>query len=416
MDAHMPDLEMHKIKLEYYDTSINDPERTTTAQLKHCCPEVHKGMKIAIAVGSRGIADIAIVTKATVEYVKSRGAQPVLIPAMGSHGGATPQGQKNVLAEYGITEMAMGAPVNASMDVVTIDNGIYPFNVFMSKPAWEADGVIVINRIKPHTDYHGHYESGLTKMLVIGLGKHAQALEMHKYGVKGLREYLPDAARCIAATGKIMAGVGLIENRSEQLCHIEVIPGSSIMHREPALLKIAAENMPLLPVKDIDLLIVDYIGKNFSGTGLDTNIVGRIRIPGENEPDYPSVKRIFVRDISPQSHGNALGIGLADVITRKLFDQINFEVMYENAITSTFLERVKIPLVASDDRQAVLVALRSCGPVPHEKLRIVRIQNTLHINELYVSNAVYESLYAKDKQLKSQKTVSLFEGTTIPEF
>lgn len=416
MNMHMPDILMNKIRREYDDTSIFDPAETTTTQLKVYCPQVHKGMKITIAVGSRGIADIAAVTKATVEYVKSRGAVPVIIPAMGSHGGATPQGQKNILAEYGITEETMRAPIDAAMDVAAIDNGTNSFKVFMSKPAWESDGVIVINRIKPHTDYHGNYESGLAKMLVIGLGKHAQALEMHKYGVRGLREYLPDAARCIISTGKILTGVGLIENRSEQLCHIEVIPGSAVMEREPILLKMAAENMPRLPVKDIDLLIVDFIGKNFSGTGLDTNIIGRMRIPGEEEPDFPSVKRMFVRDISPQSHGNALGIGLADVITRKLFEKINFEAMYENAITSTFLERIKIPLVAVNDRQAVMIALRSCGPIPHEELRIVRIRNTLHINELYVSNAVYESLQPNDKALKTVKTVELFDGTTIREF
>ena len=406
---------LHKIRQRYEDSAIGNPFRVTGEQLQLNCPEIRDGMRVAIAVGSRGIADIDVVTKTTVNYVKQQGGIPFIIPAMGSHGGATPEGQQRILADYGITENTAGAPVNATMEVVKLDSPS-PFSVYMSKPAWEADGVIVINRVKPHTDYHGSYESGLAKMLVIGLGKHAQALEIHKFGIRGLKEYLPEAARTICATGKILAGIGLVENRNDKLCRIEVIPGDAIMEREPKLLAAAAENMPSLPVDDIDLLIVDNIGKNYSGTGLDTNVIGRIRIAGESEPERPRIQRIIVRDISPESHGNALGIGMADVITRKLFDRIDFASMYENAFTSTFLERVKIPFIAENDHQAVTVAVRSCGPIDTDKLRIIRIRNTLHLNELYLSESIYDEFVQSGHQFTYIRSGILLDGMAMPDF
>ena len=286
----------------------------------------------------------------------------------------------------------MGAPIDASMEVDELRCGEEEFHLFIGSAAHRSDGIIIINRIKPHTDYHGTFESGLVKMCVIGLGKHAQALEIHRFGVRGLRELLPPAARRVFATGKVLAGIAVVENGLDLPMHIEAIPTDAIMEREPALLAMARENMARLPVSDIDLLIVDYVGKDFSGTGLDTNIIGRMRILGEPEPLSPSIKSIVVRDVSERSCGNALGIGLADVITRRLYEKIDFQKMYENAVTSTFFERVKVPMVADDDTEAIRLALRCCGPIATGTERIVRIRNTLQLDELYVSDPLRREL------------------------
>jgi hypothetical protein len=239
---------------------------------------------------------------------------------------------------------------------------------------------------------------------------------MHRFGARGLKEFIPKAAEKMFATGKIIAGVAVVENAVDKPMCIEVIPGRKIMEREPHLLKIATDNMPRLPVDAIDLLIVDYVGKDFSGTGLDTNIIGRMRIRGEPEPQRPRIKSILVRDVSERSHGNALGIGMADAITRRLYQKINFTAMYENAFTSTFLERVKVPVVADNDAEGIAFALRSCGGIPPGAERIVRIRNTLQIDEMYVSEPVYRELYSRDDITILSESLPLCKEDTIIEF
>ena len=407
---------MKKIRRQFTAAALPDPAATVRRELEASGLPFKKGQSIAIAVGSRGIRSIDSIILVVVEYLTAAGVHPFIIPAMGSHGEATPEGQRAILAGYGITEERMGIPVDASMEVIELDTLPEGVTVVMSRAAYTADGVIVINRIKPHTDYHGNYESGLAKMCVIGLGKHAQAREMHRFGARGLKEYIPAAASRILATGKIVAGIAIVENAVDKPYHIELIPGDRIMEREPDLLKMAYDNMPRLPVEELDLLIVDYIGKDFSGTGLDTNIIGRMRIRGEPEPLQPRIKSIMVRDVSDRSHGNALGIGLAEVITRRLFNKINFTAMYENAFTSTFVERVKIPVIAEDDAQGIAFALRSCGGIPRGMERVLRIRNTLQIDEMYVSEPLCRELEHRSDIAVLSEPVPLLTGSGISRF
>jgi len=286
----------------------------------------------------------------------------------------------------------------------------------MDRHAFESDGVILINRIKPHTDFHGDYESGLVKMITIGLGKHRQAMAVHEYGVNGLKNLMPQAARRIISTGKIIGGVAIVENAYDETMLVETIRAEEIMEKEPPLLKIAAGNMPRLPLDAIDILVVDYLGKNISGVGLDPNIIGRMYIRGETEPLHPKIASIMVSDITDESHGNALGIGFADVITRRLFDKINFQAMYENVYTATFLKRATVPIVAENDRRALEFAWRSLGPIPPENIRLIRIRGTLHLGEMYASPAVTDILRARTDIIIGRQTIPLFtpEGDLPP--
>ncbi|MBN1127728.1 MAG: DUF2088 domain-containing protein [Chitinispirillaceae bacterium] len=373
--------------------------------LHSCMPVAHGGGRIAIAVGSRGITDIDVMVKAAAEAIRSKGAQPIIVPAMGSHGNATPEGQSAILAGYGITQEQIGAPVVSSMEVAEIGASRLGNRVFMDRAAFESDGVVLINRIKPHTDFHGSFESGLVKMGVIGLGKHAAALELHSYGVSGLRDHVPSSFETVAATGKILAGIAVVENAYDEIAVVEVIPGGNIMKREPDLLDLARSNMPSLPVEEIDVLIVDWLGKNISGTGMDPNIIGRMRIRGQEEPRSPRIKNIVVTDLTPESHGNALGIGLADIITRRLFDRIDFEPMRVNVRASLFLERIKVPFIAATAAEAVSLALRACGRIEAGKERVVRIRDTLHLGTIQVSGAVLDEIRDRVEIVRGPETI-----------
>jgi hypothetical protein len=385
-------MKMVKIRQAYPRPVISDIPAAVYSALKKCPLNVKQGASIAIAAGSRGIANHDGIIIAVASYFKEMGARPFIIPAMGSHGGATAAGQEAVLAGYGITEQTIGVPVVSSMDVVEIPCPNHPCRVFMDRHAWESDGVVLVNRIKPHTDFHGLYESGLIKMSVIGLGKQAQASEIHRFGVPGLREYIPLTASKVAATGKVLLGIGIVENAYDETAVIEALLPHEIFRREPHLLQLARDNMPALPVADIDVLIVDRIGKDISGTGMDPWIIGRMMIRGEPEPDRPCIRSIVACDLSDGSHGNALGVGFADVISRKLYDKIDSTITSANAVTSTFYERVKVPLTVASDREAFRCALSSCGGIADEQARVVRIRDTLHCTEAYVSMPVYEGI------------------------
>lgn len=339
--------------------------------------------RIAIAVGSRGIANLPEIVRGVVGWVRGQGAEPFLVPAMGSHGGATAAGQRKILEGFGLTG------INSSMEVVELGP-----NAFMDRLAHESDGVIVINRIKPHTSFHGRYESGLMKMIAIGLGKHAGAAAIHKLGIPGLRETMPQVARHLLATGKILFGVGIVENAYDETLALEVIPGNEIPEREPALLQLARVNMPALPTDSLDLLIVDELGKTISGTGMDTNVIGRLRIAGEAEPVCPKIGKIFVRELVGDS---AYGVGLADVTTRQLVEKADWNVTRVNAETSGFGLRANIPHVTTTDDEAVEWALRSrLKTAPTDGGRIVRIQNTLHLENLIVSEPVCQEIAGRD--------------------
>jgi hypothetical protein len=388
------DIELTRVYQISESTQLK-PEQVLPAELDRLQSVIQPGANIAIAVGSRGVANIVLVVKHVVAAVKRFGGKPFVIPAMGSHGGANAEGQTEILNSYGVTEQSVGAPIKSSMRVVDIAREEKSDSVFMDEHVYKSDGVILINRIKPHTDYHGPYESGLVKMAVIGLGKHKGALAIHSYGIAGLKDHILPAARRILATGKIIAGLGLVENSKHETTLAKVLLADEILAQETELLEIARAQMPKLPVADIDVLIIDSMGKDISGSGIDTNIIGRIMIDGQEEPKSPRIKSIIVRDLTDASHGNAVGVGLADVITTKLYDKIDFQATYENVITSTFLERGKIPIIAENDRMALQIACRACGRLTPGLERIVRIRDTLHLEETFVSASILAGI--KDK-------------------
>jgi hypothetical protein len=387
----VPRIELHGVVQKFEAPRIDDLESHLAEELEKFSRRITAGSTIALAVGSRGIFGIDRIVQTTVSWLKRKGAEPFIVPAMGSHGGATAEGQLEVLSSYGIRDTTIGAPIRSSMEVVRLASDL-PVNLFMDAHASKADGIILINRIKPHTDYHGPYESGIVKMAVIGLGKHEQALEIHRFGVPGLRDLIPKCAERILGTGKILGGVAVVENANEQTAALEALPAETILSEEPRLLELARTLMPALPSEDIDLLIVDAMGKDISGVGMDTNIIGRIAIRGEREPERPSIKAIYARDLTAGSHGNALGVGLADVVSRRLYDKIDLRTTLENAYTSSFLSRAKVPIVADSDERAIDIALRSCGAVAAGQERIMRIRDTLHLEEIYVSEKLLEEL------------------------
>jgi hypothetical protein len=398
----MKEFKLTKIRRHYPDNSLSDVGKACHEELQKFKGQIKENSTIAIGVGSRGVDNIQLITKEVVDFVKSQHANPIIIPAMGSHGGATAEGQIEILSTYGITESTIGAPIRSSMDVVELPNNGVPNPVYMDRNAYNSDGIILINKIKPHTDFHSTYESGLVKMSVIGLGKELGAASIHHFGVYGLADLIPEAAKAVFGTGKILGGIALIENANDKTMLLQAIDGDKIMALEPELLDISRANMPALPVNKLDVLLIDRMGKNLSGAGIDTNIIGRIRIFGQPEPENPDIRSIVVSDLTEESHGNAIGIGLADVITKNLFDKINFEVTNKNVATSSFLERGKIPIVAENDQAALLLALRNCGLVDEGSERIIRIKDTLHLDELYVSDVLLEDL--KDDPLIEEES------------
>src|SRR3712207_4795351 len=362
-------------------------EQCAKAEIK---ARIEPGAEVAITAGSRGIAGIDNVLRSLVEVLQEAGVKPFLVPAMGSHGGATAEGQVEILRSLGVTEGSVGAPIRSSMEVVEVGETESGVPIFMDRIASEADGVVVVGRIKQHTDFRSGVESGLLKMASIGLGKHAQALALHAYGVKGIRDYMVEAGGAVFASGKVLFGVGIVENAYEETAVVEAIPPERVAERERELLKESAKLMPGLPVSEMDVLFVDELGKNFSGTGMDTNVIGRFRILGVEEPESPKAKYLIVSDVSEASHGNALGVGLADFTTQRLFEKIDYEAMNQNVLTSTFPERAKIPMVLSNDREALEAAIRCNWGVEPENTRFVRVPNTLHLRYAYLSENLLE--------------------------
>jgi hypothetical protein len=365
-----------------------------------------KGDSVAVAVGSRGITNIALITKCIIDSLKIKGAKPFIVPAMGSHGGGTARGQKELLKSYGVTEDYCGCPIKSSMEVVELPSDGLENKVYMDKYAYEADGTVVINRIKTHTDFSGEIESGLLKMIVIGLGKRQQATAIHDYGVYGLKHLILPTAKQILKYGNIIMGIGIVENAYNNTAIIKAILPEDIERTEIELLKIARRNMHHLPYDDIDILIVDEMGKNISGSGMDTKIIGRIKISTEKDPDRPKIKNIIVCDLTHESHGNASGIGLADMITKKLYNKIDLDSTYANCLVSNFYERAKIPIIMENPYTATLNAIRACNKIKIEDLKIMRIKNTLNINEVYVSQYIYKKI----KNKYNIKAISNFES------
>jgi hypothetical protein len=405
------DLQLTRTRVRFPRPRIDDVVDVVRRQLQAYRSIFPAGGSIAVAVGSRGIANIGAIVRAAVSSLAEAGLRPFVVPAMGSHGGATADGQAQLLADYGVSPDALGCDVRSSMDVVALDRGGLPHQLFMDRHAHGADGILLINRVKPHTDFHGRYESGLAKMAVIGLGKEQQAIEMHRFGVPGLRDGVPRAAAHVLATGKILAGLAIVENAYDETMLVEVVRADELLAREPELLEIARAHMPRLAVDALDVLVVDRLGKNISGTGLDTNVIGRMRIAGEPEPASPCITTIVVTDLTDASHGNATGTGLADVITKRLFDKIDVGVTYTNVFTSGFPERGKIPIVAPTDADAYACALRACGVIAPGAERVARIQDTLHLGEIDLSDAALAGVRGREDVTIEGGPVSAFDAS-----
>ena len=350
---------------------------------------VRPGESIAVAVGSRGIADQSDVVSQLVDSLHAAGADPFIVPAMGSHGGATAKGQEDLLVDMGISEATVGAPVRSSMAVDQIGTAS-GLPVMVDRLAWGADGIIIVNRIKPHSSFRGKRESGLAKMIAIGLGKQAGAQACHRQGMPEMANSVAIIAKQVLSTGRIRAGVALVENAYHELCYVELIPGAEIFEREPALLEISRDLQPTLPFDDLDVLIVDMVGKNIAGTGLDCNVVGRYSSTAMS--GGPSISRIAALQLTPETHGNANGIGLLDVTTRRVYDRMTFEETYPNALTSTAAVSVRIPMVMANDMLAIRAAIQTSGAINPAEVRLVRIKDTLSLGDLQASPAAAAQL------------------------
>src|SRR5690606_9310298 len=358
-----------------------------------------RGKRIAIGIGSRGVAGVVTIARRLVALVRDSGGEPFIVPAMGSHGGATPEGQIEVLAGLGVTEASAGCPVRATMETVVLGETADGFPLHFDRYAAEADGLIIANRVKIHTDFHGPHESGLLKMLAIGLGKENGAARIHSYGVHGLRDIMPEVARALLPKINLVAGIATVEDGYHRPVLLEVLRPDNLIEREQALLDEARRLMPRLPVDDIDVLIVDLMGKDISGAGMDTNVIGRWRIAGEPEPDAPRVKALVVLDLTEASHGNATGVGLADFTTRRLLDKIDFPVFTKNIFTSGFPLRGYIPLVYETDEAAIDAALTHvfrANPSGRGSARVMRIRSTLDLETVQVSPSLLDEVRASE--------------------
>jgi hypothetical protein len=353
------------------------------------------GKRIALGVGSRGIQDLERMVKRLVDLVKGAGGQPFIVPAMGSHGGATPEGQKEVLASLGITEAAMGCPIEATMDTVVLGTSPGGLPAHFDRLAAAADGVMLVNRVKMHTSFHGDLESGLHKMLAIGMGKENAAVLLHSKGPDGLRDLMPEVARVLLTKVNFLAGFGVVEDGYHRPVALKGLPPGEIDAGEKELLRLARSLAPGLPLREIDVLLVDEIGKDVSGTGMDTNVIGRLRIAGQPEPEWPKAKAIAVFGLTEATHGNALGIGLADFTTRRAAEAIDWRLTAKNVLTSGFLERGRVPLALADEAEALEAALTYVfrnRPGDRAGARVLRIRNTLHLEDFQVSANLEEEI------------------------
>lgn len=387
---------MLPVRQRFESSPVVDFSAAVTEGFAAIRPRLKPGMSIAVGVGSRGISNLAEIVSLVIRELKNAGTQPFIIPAMGSHGGATPEGQLALLAGYRVTEETMGVPLRASMEVESLGRSVAGCEVLWSREASTADGVLVINRVKPHTDFKGVMGSGLTKMLVVGLGKHAGASVYHAEALKlGYEPSLSDLAGVIFDKASILGGVALVEDAMHETVGLEVVPAEGITAREPELCAEAKRLMPTLPFDEIDLLIVDQIGKNISGTGMDTNVIGRgvhgFHLTPEEPLDRPFIWRIFVRGLTPETHGNAIGIGMAEATTSRLIAEIDAEATRTNVITARSVQCAKLPMDFATDAEAIEAMFASLSDSSPAKARVVRIRDTLTLDQFEISSALLEA-------------------------
>jgi hypothetical protein len=361
---------------------------------------VKPGARIAIGAGSRGIANIDVIVRAVVDYWKDAGHQPFLFPAMGSHGAATAEGQADVLAHYGIVESTMGCPVISSIEVVSLGRTADGIEVFMDRAAWSSDGVMLVGRVKPHTDFAGRIESGLFKMTAIGIGKFAGARQYHTFGYKlGLEHVIRTVGRKALSSGKILGGLAILEDGRHQTGHLEAVPSEKMEAREEELLALVKQWQPHIPVAHLDLLILNEIGKSISGAGMDTKVVNR-GINGEYNP-WPEVpvriERIFLRDINPLSYGNAVGMGMADIVPDRLLSKIDLNATYLNSLTASTPAGSRIPVHFPNDRRCIEAIAETTGHVDISQVTVGWIQNTLELSDLLLSENLREGIERNER-------------------
>ena len=387
-DVPLP--KMVKIKQHFPTSCVMQVEKTLQTQLgkPEIADKIKSGMKIAVAVGSRGLADLPTLVRTTISAIKLRGAVPFIVPAMGSHGGATAEGQIEVLANLGVTEESAGCPIHSSMEVDEIGRLANGLPVYIDKYAYAADGIVVINRIKPHTAFRGPSESGLVKMLTIGLGKQKGAASCHAYSFKYMAENIVAMAQVILAKAPILFGIGTVENAYDQIAKIVAVPAEQFIAVDQQLQLEAKAGMARILFNQIDVLLIDQIGKNISGDGMDPNITGRYPTPYAT--GGPSVNKIAVLDLTEQTHGNANGMGTADFTTRRLVDKTDFKATYANGLTSTVMVPTHTPTVLDNDYDVVRAAVKTSNALDLRKVRIVHILDTLHLGEIEISEAMLE--------------------------
>ena len=380
---------MLRLSQKFEGPELGDVEDETCSQLAalELGNKIRPGESVAITAGSRGIANIDSIIKAATRHLREIGAEPFVVPAMGSHGGRTAEGQQEILHSYGVTEEYTGAPIRSSMETVVVDTTPQGIPVHFDRHAYEADHVIVCGRVKPHTGFVGPIESGLHKMMLIGLGKHQGAKIYHR-AIKdySFLEIILAVADVILAKCRVAAGLAIVENAYDETALIEAVAPDRFFEREEALLKLAQQWMPRLPFPEVDLLVVDQIGKNISGSGMDTNVVGRkFNDHGATGDDTVNCKRIFVRGLTPETHGNACGIGMAEVTNQRTVDQANLVATRINALTGGHPSAAAVPIAFDTDREAMLAILETVGLVDPADSGIIQIANTLKLGEVLVS-------------------------------
>jgi hypothetical protein len=404
------------IDVEYDQPELDDVAAATEAELADFDPlaDLEPGAEVGITAGSRGIHDMPTILRTIVETLRSRGFEPFIFPAMGSHGGATAAGQRETLASLGITEETMGCEIRASMTVEPVSTTTDGWTVYAAADALAADAVLLVNRVKPHTDFTGDIESGLCKMAVVGLGKQRGAETMHKSALaRSCEAAITERADALFEETPVIGGVAMLENARHRAAHVEAVAVDDLFDREPELQAQATELLPTLPVDDLDVLIVDEIGKNVSGTGMDTNVVGRMRMIGEDEPATPEYRRIYVRSITEESHGNGIGVGLADVVRQTAIEGIDLTDTYVNALTSGEPSRVHLPLVAPSDELALELIVSATGVKEPSELRVARIRNTMAVDEALVSAPVAEELADEPNVTVGDPRPLSFDGETL---
>lgn len=384
----LPRMVKVRLKLDHINIPREEIPEKVRQELLQCgmAQRIHKGNSVAITCGSRGVANIALIIKAIVEFVKEAGGEPFVFPAMGSHGGATAEGQREILTGYGVTEEYLGCPIRATMEVDQLGQTPDGMPVFIDRHAHAADGIILCGRVKAHTAFRGPYESGIMKMAVIGMGKQHGAQTVHRDGFKALGEMLPVIGKVILDNAKVLGALALVENAFDETCIISGMLKEEIMEKEPPLLKRSKEFLGKIFFDDIDVLVVDRIGKDISGDGMDPNITGRFAVPyvkGEK-----NVQHIAVLDLTEETHGNCNGLGLADVTTKRLVDKIDVDCTFPNVVTSTVLCTPKIPLFTHSDKSCIQIALRTCNYIDRAHPRIVRIRDTMNLEQIEISEAM----------------------------